>query len=93
MDLDLVLVWNLVRMTAKPFSISTVLQGRTEVVIEHNSQPVAVVHPAQPVQRTLSECLDLLSEDSKATIDADFASDVEAAVESHREALGSSAWE
>jgi hypothetical protein len=35
----------------------------------------------------------LLPEDPKATIDADFANDVQAAVESHREALDSTAWE
>jgi antitoxin (DNA-binding transcriptional repressor) of toxin-antitoxin stability system len=69
------------------------VRAGVEVVIEHDSQPVAVVHPAEPVRRTISECIALLSEDSKATIDADFASDVEAAVESHREALDSSAWE
>src|SRR5260221_14341010 len=69
------------------------VRAGTEVVIERNSQPVAVVHPAEPVRRTISECIALLPEDSKATIDADFANDVEAAVESHREALDSSAWE
>lgn len=58
-----------------------------EVVIENNARPVAVVSPAEPVRRTLSECIALLPEDSKATIDADFAKDVEAAVENHREAL------
>ncbi|PYP93595.1 MAG: hypothetical protein DMG65_00475 [Candidatus Angelobacter sp. Gp1-AA117] len=69
------------------------VRAGTEVIIEHNSQPVAVVHPAEPVRRTISECIALLSEDSNATIDADFANDVQAAIESHREALDSSAWE
>jgi antitoxin (DNA-binding transcriptional repressor) of toxin-antitoxin stability system len=69
------------------------VRAGVEVVIEHDSQPVAVVHPAEPIRRTISECIALLSEDSKATIDADFASDVAAAVESHREALDPSAWE
>jgi antitoxin (DNA-binding transcriptional repressor) of toxin-antitoxin stability system len=64
-----------------------------EVVIEHDSQPVAVVHAPAPVRRTISECMALLPEDSNAAIDADFARDVEAAVESHRESLDSSAWE
>jgi hypothetical protein len=48
---------------------------------------VAVLHAAEPVRRTISECIALLPEDSKATIDADFAKDIEAAVESHRELL------
>jgi antitoxin (DNA-binding transcriptional repressor) of toxin-antitoxin stability system len=69
------------------------VRAGVEVVIEHDSQPVAVVHPAELVRRTISECIALLPEDSTATIDADFAKDVEAAVESHREALDSSAWE
>jgi hypothetical protein len=49
---------------------------------------VAVVHSAEPVHITISECIALLREDSKASIDADFASDVAAAVESHREGIG-----
>jgi antitoxin (DNA-binding transcriptional repressor) of toxin-antitoxin stability system len=69
------------------------VRAGAEIVIEQNSQPVAVVRPAGPVRRTISECLTLLPEDSKATIDPDFANDVQAAVESHREALDSTAWE
>jgi prevent-host-death family protein len=69
------------------------VRAGAEIVIERNSQPVAVVHPAEPVRRTISECIALLPEDSKAIIDPDFANDVQAAVESHREALDSTAWE
>ncbi len=69
------------------------VRAGVEVVIEHDSQPVAVVHRAAPVSRTISECIALLPEDSTAVIDSDFAGDVEAAVASHREALDSSAWE
>ncbi len=64
-----------------------------EIVIEHDEQPVAVVHAPTPLRRSISECIALLPEDSSATIDADFAKDVEAAIESHREPLDSSAWE
>jgi antitoxin (DNA-binding transcriptional repressor) of toxin-antitoxin stability system len=64
-----------------------------EVVIEKDAQPVAVVHPPEPVRRTLSECIALLPEDSTATIDADFARDVQAAVESHREPLATPEWD
>jgi antitoxin (DNA-binding transcriptional repressor) of toxin-antitoxin stability system len=52
----------------------------TEIVIEHDARRVAVLHAAEPVRRTISECIALLPEDSTATIDADFAKDVEAAV-------------
>jgi antitoxin (DNA-binding transcriptional repressor) of toxin-antitoxin stability system len=64
-----------------------------EVIIERNAQPVAVLRAPAPVRRTISECLALLPEDSTATVDADFAKDVEAAINSHREPLSPPAWE
>src|SRR5205807_4080396 len=42
--------------------------------------------------RTISECIALFPEDSTAVMDADFATDVEAAIESHRESLEPPAW-
>lgn len=69
------------------------VRAGAEVVIEHDARPVAVLHAAEPVRRTISECIALLPEDSTATIDADFAKDVEAAVESHREPLNPPAWD
>lgn len=69
------------------------VRAGAEVVIENGEQPVAVVHPAEPVRRTISECIALLPEDSTATIDADFAKDVAAAIESHREPLNPPAWD
>lgn len=79
---------------AKDFATLLVrVRGGAEVVIEHNSQPVAVVHPAPPAHRTISECIAQLPEDSSAIIDPDFAQDVRAAVESHREPLNPPAWD
>ena len=69
------------------------VRAGVEVVIERDAQPVAVVHPAGPVRRSISECIALLPEDSTAVIDPDFAKDVEAAVESHREPLNPPAWD
>jgi len=69
------------------------VRAGAEIVIERNAQPVAVLRAPAPVRRTISECLALLPEDSTAIIDVDFTKDVEAAVESHREPLDSSAWE
>jgi prevent-host-death family protein len=46
-----------------------------------------------PVRRTLAECIALLPEESAATIDEDFAGDVAAAIEAHREPLDGSAWD
>jgi len=63
------------------------VRAGTEVVIEHDAQPVAVLHAPQPARRTISECVALLSGDSTSTIDPDFAADVEAAIDTHRESL------
>jgi antitoxin (DNA-binding transcriptional repressor) of toxin-antitoxin stability system len=64
------------------------VRAGAEVVIENGTRPVAVLHPAEPVRRTISECIALLPEDSTATIDPDFAKDVAAAIEAHREPCG-----
>jgi antitoxin (DNA-binding transcriptional repressor) of toxin-antitoxin stability system len=64
-----------------------------EVIIERDAQPVAVLRPAEPVRRKISECLALLPADSTATIDADFAKDVEAAIAAHQEPLEPPNWD
>lgn len=68
-------------------SILQRVEAGTEVVIERNAQPVAVIRPAEPVRRKISECIALLSADSAATIDPGFAEDVGAAIDAHREPL------
>jgi antitoxin (DNA-binding transcriptional repressor) of toxin-antitoxin stability system len=69
------------------------VRAGAEVVIESGKLPVAVIHSPVPPRRSISECIALLPEDSTAMIDADFAKDVEAAVESHREPLEPPAWD
>jgi antitoxin (DNA-binding transcriptional repressor) of toxin-antitoxin stability system len=70
------------------------VRAGAEVIIEHDTRPVAVLHPAEPAVRLLSESLRLAREHgSTATLDEDFAKDVEAAVESHREPLNPPAWD
>lgn len=71
------------------------VRAGVEVVIESESGklPVAVIHAPVPPRRTISECIALLPEDSTAVMDADFARDVEAAIESHREPLDPPAWD
>ena len=65
-----------------------------EVVIESGKLPVAVVRPAEPHVRLLSESLRLAKEHaSTATLDEDFARDLEAAINSHREPLNPPAWD
>jgi prevent-host-death family protein len=70
------------------------VRAGAEIVIEHDARPVAVVRPAEPHVRLLSESLRLAREHgSTATLDPDFAKDVEAAVDSHREPLNPPAWD
>jgi len=69
------------------------VRAGAEVVIESDKLPVAVIHAPVPARRTISECIAHLPEDSKAVMDDDFAKDVEAAIESHREPLEPPAWD
>ena len=70
------------------------VRAGAEVVIESDKLPVAVLRPAAPHLRLLSESLRLAKEHaSTATLDGDFAKDVEAAIQSHREPLNPPAWD
>ena len=69
------------------------VRAGAEVVIESDKLPVAVIHAPVSPRRTISECIALLPEDSTAVMDADFAKDVEAAIESRREPLEPPAWD
>jgi antitoxin (DNA-binding transcriptional repressor) of toxin-antitoxin stability system len=68
-----------------------------EIVIEHERRPVAVLHAAEPVRRTISDCIALAKaheeESGKAPVlDADFAADMEEIL-SHRKPWNPPAWE
>ena len=70
------------------------VRAGAEVVIESGKLPIAVLRPAEPHVRLLSESLRLAKEHaSTATLDADFGKDVEAAIASHREPLNPPAWD
>ncbi len=74
--------------------LARVRAGIEEVVIGDEVRPVAVVRPAEPHVRLLSESLRLAKEHaSTATLDEDFALDLEAAINSHREPLNPPAWD
>lgn len=64
-----------------------------EVIVEENHRPVAVIRKPQGPGRTISECIALMPADSTATIDPEFARDVEAAIAAHREPLEPPAWD
>jgi len=63
------------------------VQMGTEVIIEQNSHPVAVLRAPEPCRRKLSEIVASPSEHSTATLDPDFAADVQEFIDSHRETL------
>jgi prevent-host-death family protein len=71
----------------------------TEIVIEHNARPVAVVRPAEsPRGRLISESIALAKAHAKElgyepTMDAEFAADLEEIIDSHRKPLNPPAWD
>ena len=65
-----------------------------EVVIERNAEAVAVLRPAAPSVRLLSESLRLAKErGSNTTLDDESGRDLETVVSSHREPLTPRAWD
>ena len=74
-------------------SILRRVETGAEIVIERDAQPVAVIRPAEPVRRKISECIALMPAGSTATIDPDFAKDVAEAIAAHREPLEPPAWD
>lgn len=66
-----------------------------EVVIEHDAWPVAVVRaPGAALGRLLSESIALAeAHGSEATLDGEFARDLEEVINSHREPLDPPAWD
>jgi antitoxin (DNA-binding transcriptional repressor) of toxin-antitoxin stability system len=65
-----------------------------EVVVERDAEVVAVIRPAEPQVRLLSESLRRAKErGSRSTLDGQFGRDLEAVVNSHREPLTRPAWD
>lgn len=63
------------------------IRAGTEIVIENEKMPIAVFRAVDPMRRTIGECIELLPENSVATIDPNFPEDVRAAVDSQRQPL------
>jgi len=61
------------------------VQSGAEIVIERDAKPVAVLRAPEPRRRKLSEIVASLPEHSTATVDPDFAADVQGFIDSHRE--------
>jgi len=70
------------------------VRAGAEIVIEDDARPVAVVRPAEPHVRCLSESLRLAKElASTATLDEDFDRELEEVINSHREPMNPPAWD
>jgi antitoxin (DNA-binding transcriptional repressor) of toxin-antitoxin stability system len=74
-------------------SILDRVRSGTEVIIERDAHAIAVLRATALPRRKVSECIELLPADSDATIDPDFAKDVEAAIASHRDPLEPPPWD
>jgi antitoxin (DNA-binding transcriptional repressor) of toxin-antitoxin stability system len=76
-------------------SLMARVRSGTEVVIEDNARPVAVVRRVtEPSVRLLSESLRLAREHgSTVTLDGEFGRDLEEIIGSHREPLSPPAWD
>jgi antitoxin (DNA-binding transcriptional repressor) of toxin-antitoxin stability system len=78
-------------------SLMARVRAGAEIVIENGARPVAVLHAAEPVRRSISDCIALAKvheeETGKAPVlDPDFADDVEEIL-SHRKPWNPPAWE
>ena len=73
------------------------VRAGVKVIIENGERPVAVLHPAEPVRRSISECIELAKAHEEKTgkapvLDPDFAEDVEEIL-THRKPWNPPAWE
>jgi antitoxin (DNA-binding transcriptional repressor) of toxin-antitoxin stability system len=69
-------------------SLLALVRAGAEVVIERDTEAVAVIGPAAPHVRLLSESRRVAEErGSSATLDGDFWRDLEAVISSHRNPL------
>ena len=73
------------------------VRAGAEVIIESGKRPVAVLHAAEPVRRTISECIALAKAHEEETgkapvLDPDFAEDVDEIL-NHRKPWNPPAWE
>jgi antitoxin (DNA-binding transcriptional repressor) of toxin-antitoxin stability system len=69
------------------------VRAGAEVVIESGATPVSILRAPEPIRRSIEECIALLPENSRATMDEDFARDVVDAIAAHRESLNPPVWD
>lgn len=70
------------------------VRAGSEVIIEHDAKPIAIVSPVKHHPRLLSEAIALAeAHGCAATLDGGFSRDLESVVKSHREPLSPPQWE
>jgi antitoxin (DNA-binding transcriptional repressor) of toxin-antitoxin stability system len=74
------------------------VQEGIEVIVEQDHRPVAVITTPQSPRRKISECIALAKAYEEKlgyppAPDADFAHDVQAAIDAHREPLNPPTWD
>ena len=70
------------------------VRAGAEIIIEHDAKAVAIMTPAEPRVRLLSESLRLAKERGcNATLDGEFGRDLETVIGSRREPLNPPAWD
>jgi antitoxin (DNA-binding transcriptional repressor) of toxin-antitoxin stability system len=70
------------------------IQQGSEVIVERDAQPVAVIQLPRFRGRPIDECIALAkARGSHATLDNDFAKDLENIIDSHREPLAPPSWD
>jgi antitoxin (DNA-binding transcriptional repressor) of toxin-antitoxin stability system len=74
------------------------VQEGVEVIVEQDHRPVAVIKTPQGPGRKISQCIALAKAHEEAlgyapVPDADFARDVQLAIDAHREPLNPPAWD
>ena len=73
--------------------LEKVRQG-SEVVIEDNHHPFAVIRPSNPAGRPISDVIAALeASGANAVIDEDFARDVEEGIQAHRQPWNPPSWD
>ncbi len=68
-------------------SLMASVRAGAEVVIESGSTPIAILTAPNTKSLSLEERIDMLPDDSDAIMDEDFARDIQAAIDAHREPL------
>lgn len=73
--------------------LAKVRQG-SEIIIEEGNRPIAVIKPSKPAGRMISEVIaDLKARGSDATIDDEFARDIEEGIRAQRQPWIPPSWD